>query len=83
MAKHAADIRAGFFDSERKRFGAVGVNEAVWRSGIDQERSSSVVDGNRNKQMIAESTLQFCTAETLLCEKPDQCAAVLLCLPVR
>jgi hypothetical protein len=34
-AKHAADIRSGFFDGEAKRFSAVGVNEGVWRSGID------------------------------------------------
>ena len=77
-AKQTTHIRVGPFHSETKCIHAVDVDDRGRRTGIDHQGASSIVDGDRNEQMIAKAPLQFRTGEALLREEASQRAAALL-----
>ena len=82
-AKQTAHIRVGLFYSETECIHAVDVDDRVRRPGINHQGSSPIVNGHRNKQVIAEASFKFCAGEALLGKKTSQRAAGLLWLSAK
>src|SRR5882724_424666 len=69
-AKQTTHVRASLFHSQTECIHAIGVNGCVRRSSVNHQRSWPIVDGDRNQQMIAKASLQFCTGKALFGKKP-------------